>query len=522
MDFFLPNPLEPQAIVDAALRDLPDLVIQKADRPATVRALTAVLRQSGVLFERGNALVKLVKPAESVMPRAMRLSHNNVIVETHSFCRPVRVGDDGKTVPITLPDNVARMLLDFGEWGCPPLVGICTAPLLSADGGIRAHRGYDPQTGLFCANVPEALLVPESPTRQQAAASLMALRDVIKTFPFKDAERRQVSGVWVVDSSKPAGGAESALLVLIMTAVCRPSLSLAPGALITAPQLSGAGSGKGLLVRMLSEIAFGSQPSALTAGHDRQELDKRIVSALMEADPVLFLDNINGVSLYSDTLASVMTERSVKVRIMGLSQNVLLNSSAFVVVTGNGLSVGQDLVRRFIEVALDAQCENPESRKFPQGFLGTIRERRGELLGHALTIWRWGRQSANSIGPGITLGSFEEWCSWCRDPLLALGCADPVAGIQSAKATDPARLLVVELFNAWWQHHAGTPMKASELAEAVQRLLDMQGRGRQYIAARLNKMKGTRASGFMLTYQPPAGKTGGTYALAQTEALRDE
>jgi len=51
----------------------------------------------------------------------------------------------------------------------------------------------------------------------------------------------------------------------------------------------------------------------------------------------------------------------------------------------------------------------------------------------------------------------------------------------------------------------------------VRALLDPQGRGRQFVAARLVQLAGTRAGGFVLTRQEAAGKWGtGTYSLACT------
>jgi len=48
--------------------------------------------------------------------------------------------------------------------------------------------------------------------------------------------------------------------------------------------------------------------------------------------------------------------------------------------------------------------------------------------------------------------------------------------------------------------------------------LDPQGRGRQYVSARLRQLAGTRAGGFVLTYQPPAGRWGAaTYAVRKTD-----
>jgi hypothetical protein len=68
-------------------------------------------------------------------------------------------------------------------------------------------------------------------------------------------------------------------MVALLTAVCRSSLWLAPAFLITAPALSGAGSGKGLFVRAISAIAFGTQPRAFTAG---SEIELTVLNAMFK------------------------------------------------------------------------------------------------------------------------------------------------------------------------------------------------------------------------------------------------
>jgi hypothetical protein len=208
-----------------------------------------------------------------------------------------------------------------------------------------------------------------------------------------------------------------------------------------------------------------------------------------------------------------------------VSRLVPLNVSAFIGATGNGLSVGEDLARRFLPVFIEPQCEDAEARPFKDGaagFLAGVRRDRAQLLSACLTIWRYGRQ--NKLPAGLPLGNFEDWAGWCRDPLLALGCADPVQRMLATKANDPKRRFIVELFEAWWNAHHGDAVKASALHEAVLAILNPQGRGRQYVAQRLLQLVGTRGAGFVLTYQPPAGaKTGGTYALkATTNPVQEE
>jgi hypothetical protein len=498
----------------------PDLIINGSDPPATARNLRDLLASSPRLFDRGGPVTVAPSPAGG-SPTVIRLTANRVVVEAHKLSRPVKlVGEE--LVPATLPDRVARTYLEMdGEWNLRPLAGICTAPLLSADGSVRTAEGYDKETGLWCASVP-ALEIPEHPTRADAEAALRILRETFRTFPFADAPRRTDPrlGVEVVNLDLSPGTDESVFLVGLLTAICRPSLPLTPGLLVRAPESSGSGTGKGLLVRSICAIAFGVLPRAFTKGGDSQELDKRLASDLIEAAPILFLDNVNGTMLRSDLLASVLTERPCCIRLLGRTQMVALNSTALIAVTGNGVTVSEDSARRFLVCEFDARCEDPEQRPFPAGFLRKIEESRAELLGATVTIWRWGRQNAATLHGGRPLGSFEEWAEWCRDPLLTLGCRDPVERIDRVKADDPHRRLAVELFETWNAHHDERPIKAAELALPVRALIDPQGRGRHHIETRLMQLAGTCAGGFVLTRQEAAGRRG-SYEFALRSSFRE-
>jgi hypothetical protein len=197
---------------------------------------------------------------------------------------------------------------------------------------------------------------------------------------------------------------------------------------------------------------------------------------------------------------------------------VSLNSTAFVAVTGNGLSVTEDLARRIIYCELDARCEDPELRPFAAGFLDEIMRKRPELLTAILTIWRYGRQNNPDIERGKPLGSFETWAEWCRDPLLALGCRDPVERIELFKSKDPQRQRVAELFRTWWACHGSKPITVNDLAQSVKAIVDPQMRGRQYLAVAISRLAGTRAAGFVLLRQASAGRwTAATYALMQED-----
>jgi hypothetical protein len=488
------------------------LQVTNSDLPDTAAALAELLAAVPHLFDRGG-------PARIAYDRTRGgfvvepLTVNSVVHEAHRIARPFVPVRNPKTgamegKDITLPERVARLYLDNRDgWKLRPLDGITSAPLLHEDGTIRAAQGYDAETRLWCERVP-AVRVPAAPSRKDAAAALLRLRRWFRTFPFADAERVAEAGapVPVVDLSRPPGADESAFLCGLVTAVCRPCLWLAPGLLVRAPEYSGAGTGKGLLVRAICAIAFGTRPVAITAGGTAEELDKRIAASLMEAGPTLFLDNVNSIALRSDTLASAITERPAAVRPLGRSATMQLNPTAFVAVTGNGLTLSEDMARRFVTVELDAGMEDPELREFRGDFLRDTMAAREALLTDVLTIWRWGRQMGDALPAGHSLGSFNDWARWCRDPLAALGCEDPVRRIADAKAHDPRRQRIAEIFNAWWKAHRDRPVTVAELAEPVRAAADPAGRGRQYLAAAVRRLEGTRAAGFVLERHAPDGK----------------
>jgi hypothetical protein len=194
---------------------------------------------------------------------------------------------------------------------------------------------------------------------------------------------------------------------------------------------------------------------------------------------------------------------------------VQLELASFFALTGNGLILSEDLARRFICVELDARCEDPEQRLFPPGFLGGIKKCRSELLAAGLTILRWGGQNSGSIERGRALGSFEDWGVWVRDPLVALGCRDPVDRISALKARDPERQRVIALFAAWHDAHGDNPVKITDLVETVRNIADPNNRGRQYLARVIGGLSGTRLGGFVLERQDPTNnrKQGAQYRL---------
>jgi hypothetical protein len=495
---------------DAA--NLPELIINSADPTATAKDLAALIAKRDDFLFNGHAPIRVAAEADC-LPRALEITTEMVRVLAHEICIPTK--ELATTMPVPLSKDIAQLYLRGleGSWGLKPFRGITTAPILSDDGAIRTARGYDARTGLWCHDIPD-VAIPTKPTKSDAERALRKLRGFFRTFPFADAARLYDPdlAVEVVDPTKAAGLDESSFLAALLTAVCRQSLELAPGFLCDAPNYSGAGTGKGLLVKAVCVIASGVKPSAFTSGHDAEEFDKRLTSALIEARPAVFLDNFNSKSLTSDTLDSALTESPAMVRPMGQTKTVPLHIRTFIGITGNAVQVAEDMARRLLNAHLDARMENPEQRPFAPGFLDRIFAERANLLAAALTIWRWGRQTKPK--PGKPLGSYEVWAQWCRDPLLALGMREPVDRVDEIKAADPKRRALIAVFDQWWTSHGDLLMKGQDLNHEVTSLIPgALTRGgvisRQKVAGFLATHDGTRAGGYVLTKVPLTKKVAG-------------
>jgi len=493
------------------------LVIDPADYPAAALAVRDILAEDARLFERGGRPVILAEDERGEM-LAHDLSPEVVAHRVHAGASPLlslRLRGQRVLKPATLPHRVAALYLALvGEWGLRPLAGIATTPGLRDDGSIHARDGYDAGARIYRHRVPR-IVVPERPMRSDAEAALLKLRRLLRTFPFADA---CLDGDGFTALATPPGHDETGALVALLTAICRADLPLAPALCVRAPSVSGSGAGKGLLVRTIVAVATGRAPAVATAGHDAAELDKRLVGLLLAGHPAVLLDNINGADLRSDTLASVVTEAPCTLRPLGASRLITLDARPTLAITGNGLTLTEDLARRFVVCDLEPRTESPELRRFDGDPVAEALRRRGELLGAALIIWRWGRQQADALPQGLPLGSFSEWARWCRDPFLALGCRDPAERIALLKADDPRRRALIEAFDERWENHGDRPMRALDLAEPVQAALDPQGRGRQYLIRAVARLAGTRVGGFALEVRregPPA-KPVMTYRLRRT------
>ncbi len=271
-------------------------------------------------------------------------------------------------VPVDAPAKVAEIYLAReGSWKLPLLAGIINAPILRVDGSICELPGYDPESRLLFK--PDEQIfppIPPAPSKTEAATALAQLRRLIETFPFVSGADRAV------------------MLAGILTALDRRSMMTAPLIAFSSPA---AGTGKSLLVDVISVLATGRPMPVLSQGRNEEEFEKRLGASLLAADICISIDNCQA-PLSGALLCQALTQGELNIRLLGYSRNIETAMNASIFATGNNLEIAGDLTRRCLLVSLDAGVEQPELREFNLDILEEARVRRGELVVAALTVLR--------------------------------------------------------------------------------------------------------------------------------------
>jgi hypothetical protein len=343
------------------------------------------------LFVRGGHLVRSIKD-EDGRPVIDTVGEHELRSRLAAVSNAIRFTDGGR-VNCCPGRETVQNILALGEWPFfPPLQAIIEAPVLRSDGTILNAPGYDPPTRLIYVpakglDVPE---IPAEPTSLDVAASLDCINDVIGEFPFdSEASRANTLG-------------------LMLTPIVRPAINgNTPLGLIDAPQM---GTGKGLLAEIVGLVATGRDCAMMSAPNEEDEWRKRITATLRSGATVIIIDNVER-QLKCAALASALTARVWRDRILGLSEMATLPVRATWIATGNNIRVGGDLARRCYWTRLDAKISRPWERtgfKHPD-LLAWVSENRGEILGALLTLARAWFAAGKPEGAVPAVGGFDEW-----------------------------------------------------------------------------------------------------------------
>jgi hypothetical protein len=287
-------------------------------------------------------------------------------------------------------------------------------------------------------------------------------------------------------------------LSLLLTGVCRRTLDFAPLHAITAPA---PGTGKSLLVDLISILLTGEPAPVISTEIDTAEFEKRFGASLMAGDPIISFDNCIR-PLDHALLCQAVTQTRLSVRVLGFSENRNVTMSALLVMNGNNLVLQGDMPRRSVRCEMDAKVERPELRVFPTNIQAEFRRRRGELVVALLTILR-AYHVSGEISAKPALGGFEMWSHWVRDALIWLGAADPCDSTEVIYAGNPDRQKHEALVLAWLDHFGlNTMVMVRDLIEAAtpgQFLLQQPSRSQRLYDAMLAVAEDQRRHGSIST-----------------------
>jgi hypothetical protein len=335
-------------------------------------------------------------------------------------------------VQIDAPPKVAtHMLARKGGWGLPLILGITNTPFLRRDGSLCETPGFDAASGLLYQPSEEFPPIPKNPTKKDAREALDYISNHVKHFPFvTDADRS------VFHSG------------LLTTLDRRPMLN-APLHGFSAPT---AGTGKTLLVEIISIIATGKTVPMVAQATKVEEFEKELGTMLIGGVALMVVDNCT-MPIDSNRLNAMLTAETIRVRVLGLSRDVETPTNVSLFATGNDLKMIGDLTRRALRSDLNADCERPELRKFEGNLKEDTKRLRPKLVAACLTILRaWHLVRSKHPVEVTPIGSFEDWSSRVREPLVWLGMEDPCKTMAKLRAEDPKRQRLVMMIEQWKAH----------------------------------------------------------------------
>ncbi len=355
-----------------------------------------------------------------------------------------RLDSDGNASITNCPEKIARYLLAKKEWNLPILTGIINTPTLRKDGSILKTFGYDELSGLlFISDGCDFDNISESPTPEEIAIAKNDLLNIFKDFPFEDEASRSVA------------------IAAVLTALVRGSISSAPMFGFSAPKMS---SGKSLLADIVSLFLTGKRNSVISQSQSESEEKKRIISILLEGDPIVCYDNIEK-PFGSPTLCSILTEENYKDRILNKNETKSVLTNITFLATGNNLTFAGEISTRALLCKLDPKVERPEERSFDVNLRVYIPQNRYHLVSKCLTLLR-GYIAAEKPNQNLkTLGRFEEWSDLIRSAIVWLGLADPCDTRKSIEDSDPIRLNLNSLFYCWHELFKSRGVKAIEIVD---------------------------------------------------------
>jgi hypothetical protein len=315
----------------------------------------------------------------------------------------------GKLQKIPVPDQVIDTILNHPESKAPKIEGQVNHPFVGPDGAIVKKSGLDKKTGIF-VNFDDANFM--QPSTEISINDAISAFNRLKHCIFSEFE-------WENEELDPV-----VAVAFLLTTIQRKILETAPGIEITSPD---PGSGKTTLARVVHLTTTGCDMPVSTLNTNANESKKEIFAILLQSPEIICFDNISdGTEINDPVIAKIITSPFFQDRILGVSQMVKVPTNSTIVLTGNNISLGSDLIRRFARIGLRPSSANPENRKFenPDVKLFCL-EHRMQNLTDAITVIKGYRDAGSPLSTRNIQGSgFPGWDLHVRLPLLWVSGVD--------------------------------------------------------------------------------------------------
>lgn len=400
-----------------------------------------------VYVGNGCGLVDLVRTHDDSPLAARELEGPSLRPHLSRAANWFQVDGRGELVPDYPPAAVLSSVPVRGEWpGLPHLRAVVSYPMFGPGWVLCSAAGFHPASGIYC-DLGD-LVVPDAPARptpeQVAAAKALILDELLGDFPF-------------VDANHKTNAAAMLILPLIRHAIDGPT----PLAVIDAPA---EGTGKSLLAEVVSLATVGEIPDAISPDVPDEEWNKMLLALLIECQPVVYLDNANR-KLDSASLASALTARFKKGRILGSTKTARARVNVSWILTANNVTCTREIARRIYWSRLDAGVEVPNDRagfRHPD-LTAWVRANRGRLIAAIITLVNHWLAAGRPDGVEV-LGKFESWSKAVGGILAAAGIGGLLANAgEFRRACADQAGEMPEFVKAWWQTHNSRPVLASEL-----------------------------------------------------------
>jgi hypothetical protein len=186
---------------------------------------------------------------------------------------------------------------------------------------------------------------------------------------------------------------------------------------------------------------------------------------LLEKPAVILFDDMQAQTGWKSLgpINKALTSPTTTERLLGSSRTATARTNVLFLGTGNNVEPAQDMRRRVVSIRLAPKCATPALQRYTANPVAHIRKNRSHIVEAALTIIEAHRLAGRPVSDVPSIGSFEDWCTTCRDPLIWLGEPDPATSLITQVRQDSDQDDLGEFLKVWFRLFNDEPMMVREV-----------------------------------------------------------